>query len=209
MSIKRKYIESHWGVFVLKGLVSLGAGFYMMFTHRPDVNFLIQFVGWMMMVLGIIEVMNVVYRKRRAYNWGFPLALGVVEMGMSVALLYTVVPNATLAELLPIRITMLACYVLVVSILTIIIGFKSFSNLTDRFMWIVNGTLGCILAFVIFNAGNIGNIAHIMLFGTYLLINGLTDLFFGIHSKDELKEIHSERALKRNERKAAKKGAKK
>ena len=209
MSIKRKYIESHWGVFVLKGLVSLGAGFYMMFTHRQDVNFLIQVVGWTMMVLGIIEVMNVVYRKRRAYNWGFPLALGVVEMGMSVALLYTVVPNATLAELLPIRITMLACYVLVVSILTIIIGFKSFSNLTDRFMWIVNGTLGCILAFVIFNAGNIGDIAHIMLFGTYLLINGLTDLFFGIHSKDELKEIHSERALKRNERKAAKKGAKK
>ncbi len=209
MSIKRKYIESHWGVFVLKGLVSLGAGFYMMFTHRQDVNFLIQVVGWTMMVLGIIEVMNVVYRKRRAYNWGFPLALGVVEMGMSVALLYTVVPNATLAELLPIRITMLACYVLVVSILTILIGFKSFSNLTDRFMWIVNGTLGCILAFVIFNAGNIDNIAHIMLFGTYLLINGLTDLFFGIHSKDELKEIHSERALKRNERKAAKKGAKK
>ena len=83
-------------------------------------------------------------------------------------------------------------------------GFKSFDNLTDRFMWIVNGTLGCILAFVIFNAGTIGDIAHIMLFGTYLLVNGLTDLFFGIHSKDELKEIHSERALKRSERKTAK-----
>ena len=204
MSTKRKYIESHWGVFVLKGIVSLGVGFYMMFTHRQDVNYLIQVVGWTMLALGIIEIMNVVYRKRRAYNCGFPLALGIVEMGMAVALLYTVNPDASLAELLPLRITMLACYVLASSLITVAMGFKSFDNLTDRFMWIANGTLGCILAFVIFNAGTIGDIAHIMLFGTYLLVNGLTDLFFGIHSKDELKEIHSERALKRSERKTAK-----
>ena len=195
MSTKRKYIESHWGVFVLKGIVSLGVGFYMMFTHRQDVNYLIQVVGWTMLALGIIEIMNVVYRKRRAYNCGFPLALGIVEMGMAVALLYTVNPDASLAELLPLRITMLACYVLASSLITVAMGFKSFDN---------HGTLGCILAFVIFNAGTIGDIAHIMLFGTYLLVNGLTDLFFGIHSKDELKEIHSERALKRSERKTAK-----
>ena len=208
MSTKRKYIESHWGVFVLKGIVSLGAGFYMMFTHRQDVNFLIQIVGWTMLILGIIEIMNVVYRKRRQYNWGFPLALGIVEMAMSVALLYTVKKDVDLSELLPIRLTMLACYVLATSVITIVMGFKSFDNLTDRFMWVVNGMLGCVLGFVIFNAGNIGDVAHIMLFGTYLLVNGLTDLFFGIHSKDELKELHAERAIKRSKRKATKKGTK-
>lgn len=197
MSTKRKYIESHWGVFVLKGIVSLFAGFYMMFTHRQDVNFLIQVVGWTMLALAIIEVINVAHRSSRQRNWGFPLGLGVVEMAISVALLYTVNPNATLAELLPLRLSMLAAYVLAASIITVVMGFQSFDNLTDRFMWVVNGMLGCVLGFVIFNAGNISDVAHIMLFGTYLLINGLTDLFFGIHSKDEMKELHAERSARR------------
>lgn len=197
MSTKRKYIESHWGVFVLKGIVSLFAGFYMMFTHRQDVNFLIQVVGWTMLALAIIEVINVAHRSSRQRNWGFPLGLGVVEMAISVALLYTVNPNATLAELLPLRLSMLAAYVLAASIITVVMGFRSFDNLTDRFMWVVNGMLGCVLGFVIFNAGNISDVAHIMLFGTYLLINGLTDLFFGIHSKDEMKELHAERSARR------------
>ncbi|MCR4753817.1 MAG: DUF308 domain-containing protein [Candidatus Saccharibacteria bacterium] len=197
MSTKRKYIESHWGVFALKGIVSLFAGFYMMFTHRQDVNFLIQVVGWTMLALAIIEVVNVAHRSSRQRNWGFPLGLGVVEMAISVALLYTVNPNATLAELLPLRLSMLAAYVLAASIITVVMGFRSFDNLTDRFMWVVNGMLGCVLGFVIFNAGNISDVAHIMLFGTYLLINGLTDLFFGIHSKDEMKELHAERSARR------------
>ena len=197
MSTKRKYIESHWGVFVLKGIVSLFAGFYMMFTHRQDVNFLIQVVGWTMLALAIIEVVNVAHRSSRQRNWGFPLGLGAVEMAISVALLYTVNPNATLAELLPLRLSMLAAYVLAASIITVVMGFRSFDNLTDRFMWVVNGMLGCVLGFVIFNAGNISDVAHIMLFGTYLLINGLTDLFFGIHSKDEMKELHAERSARR------------
>lgn len=210
MSTKRKYIESHWGVFVLKGIVSLFAGFYMMFTHRQDVNFLIQVVGWTMLALAIIEVVNVAHRSSRQRNWGFPLGLGAVEMAISVALLYTVNPNATLAELLPLRLSMLAAYVLVASIITVVMGFRSFDNLTDRFMWVVNGMLGCVLGFVIFNAGNISDVAHIMLFGTYLLINGLTDLFFGIHSKDEMKELHAERSARRKKALGASgKGAKK
>ena len=208
MSTKRKYIESHWGIFVLKGLISIAAGFYMMFTHRQDVDYLIQVTGWTMLALAVIEVANVVYRKRRSHNLAFPLALGIVEMIMSVALLYTINPNASSTELLPIRIAMLACYVLAASVITIAMGFKGFDNLTDRFMWIVNGTIGCILAFVIFNADIIGDLGHILLFGTYLLVNGLTDLFFGIHAKDELQELKEERAAKRLAHKTAKKGRK-
>ena len=205
MSTKRKYIESHWGVFALKGIVSLFAGFYMMFTHRQDVNFLIQVVGWTMLALAIIEVINVAHRSSRQRNWGFPLGLGVVEMAISVALLYTVNPNATLAELLPLRLSMLAAYVLVASIITVIMGFRSFDNLTDRFMWVVNGMIGAILGFVLFASGNLSDIAHVGLFGTYLLVNGLTDLFYGIHAKDVIAELREERALKRAQKKGAKK----
>ncbi len=205
MSVKRKYIDSHWGVFFLKGVVSLGAGFYMMFTKHQNVDFLIQVIGWTMLVLAAIEVINVVYRTRRQYNWGFPLALGIVEMAMSVALLFTVNRDADLSQLLPVRLGMLAAYVLAASIITIIMGFSSFDNLTDRFMWVVNGMIGTILGFVLFASGNLSDIAHVGLFGTYLLVTGLTDLFYGIHAKDEIAELREERALKRAQKKGAKK----
>ena len=206
MSTKRKYIDSHWGIFVVKGIISLIAGLYMMFTPRQDADFLIQVVGWIMLGLAIIEVANVVYRKRRQHNWGFPLLLGAIEMAMSVALLYTINPNMTLSELLPIRISLLAAYVLFASIVTIVMGFASFDNLTDRFMWVVNGMIGCVLGFVIFAGGSLGDVAHIMLFGTYLMVNGLTDLFFGVHSRDEIGELRAERAARRKAQ--SKKGGK-
>lgn len=205
MSTKRKYIESHWGVFFLKGVVSLFAGFYMMFTKHQDANFLIQIVGWTMLVLAVIEILNIVYRSRRQYNWGFPFALGAVEMAMSVALLFTVKQGASLSDLLPIRLGMLAAYVLAASIITIVMGFSSFNNLTDRFMWVVNGMIGCVLGFVLFASGNLSDVAHIMLFGTYLLVNGLTDLFYGVHAKDKFVELREERAFKRGSKKGAKK----
>jgi len=205
VSTKRKYIESHWGVFFLKGIVSLLAGFYMMFTTRQNVDFLIQVIGWTMFALAVVEILNVTHRGRRQNNLGFSLTLSIIEIAISVALLFTVGPNTDPSGLLAVRLSLLAIYVLSTSVITIIMGFKSFNNLTDRFMWVVNGMLGCVLGFVLYPSGDISDIAHVMVFGTYLLVNGLTDLFYGIHSKDSLAELHAERAHKR----ASKKGDKK
>ena len=208
MSTKRKFIESHWLIFAVKGVLSIVAGLCLMFSPSQDATYLIQIVGWTMLCLAIIEIANVVYRTRRQHNFGFPLFLGFLEGAIAVALLYTVKDGVSLATLLPIRISILAGYVLFASIVTVIMGFCSFDNMTDRFMWVVNGMLGCVLSFVIFAGGSLGDVAHIMLFGTYLMINGLTDLFYGIHSKDELQELHTERASRSLlAKKSAKKGS--
>ncbi len=207
MSTKRKFIESHWLFFAAKGVISILAGLYLMLTPIQDATYLIQVVGWTMLGLAVIEIANVIHRGRRQHNIGFPLFLGLLEGAISVALLYTVNGNADLATLLPIRISILAGYVLFASVVTVIMGFSSFENMTDRFMWVINGMLGCVIGFVIFAGASLGDVAHIMLFGTYLMINGLTDLFYGIHSKDELQELHAERAAKRAKR--VKKGSRK
>ena len=209
MSTKRKFIESHWLFFAIKGVISLIAGLCLMFSPSQNANHLIQIVGWTMLGLAIIEIGNVVHRTRRQHNVGFPLFLGFLEGAIAVALLYTVKDGVDLATLLPIRISILAGYVLFASVVTVIMGFCSFDNMTDRFMWVINGMLGCVLSFVIFAGGTLGDVAHIMLFGTYLMVNGLTDLFYGIHSKDELQELHAERATKRVASKSTKKGNRK
>lgn len=184
----KKFIESHWLTFALKGAISIVAGLCLMFAPTGDnsISLLTQIAGWTMFGLAFIEVANVIYRQSRSHNWGFPLALGIIELSIAIGLLWTFNPGMPTKELIGVRIGMLTGYVLFASVVTIIMGFMSFSNMTDRFMWIVNGMLGAIVSFVMFGGTELGHGAHIQLFGSYLMINGITDLFFGIHSKDQI-----------------------
>lgn len=199
----KKFIESHWLTFALKGAISIVAGLCLMFAPTGDnsISLLTQIAGWTMFGLAFIEVANVVYRQSRSHNWGFPLALGIIELSIAIALLWTFNPGMPTEDLVWVRIILLAGYVLFASVVTIAMGFMSFSNMTDRFMWIVNGMLGAIVSFVMFGGTELGTGAHIQLFGTYLMINGITDLFFGVHSKDE---ILTAKAARKAARKAKK-----
>ena len=206
MSTKRKFIESHWLTFAIKGVISLIAGICVLLSFKGDVNYLTRIVGWTMVGLSVIELSNCVHRKRRSQNIGFALFLGVLELFMAIALLVANIPGIAETDLVWLRIIILSGYTLFASVVTIIMGLKGFDNMTDRYMWVVNGMLGCVLALVMFADNGLSVMTHVKLFGTYLMINGLTDLFFGIHSKDELAELHAEKAAKRS---SAKKGAKK
>ena len=207
---KTKFVESHWLTFAMKGAISVVAGLCLMFAPKNDLSMMTQIVGWTMFGLAFIEIANVLYRTRRSHNWGFPLLLGAIELFIAVALLYTIDPNAKTAdELTWLRITYLSAYVVFASIVTIAMGFASFDNITDRFMWVVNGMIGCILAFMMFGGTTLGAEAHIAIFGSYLMVNGLTDLFFGVHSKEELLSSYNRKPVAKKETvKTAKKGKK-
>lgn len=201
----KKFIESHWLTFAMKGAISIVAGMCLMFANGWNTEILIHIVGWTMIGLGLIELINMVHRSHKQANWGFPLFLGLLEIVIAVILLVSSIPGLGIEYQIPFRIATLSAYVLFASVVTIFIGFASFTNLTDRFMWIVNGMLGSVLAFVLFAGSGLSVTMHIELFGVYLLINGLTDLFFGVHSHDEKLQDKADRAAKRL---AAKKGKK-
>jgi hypothetical protein len=50
-----------------------------------------------------------------------------------------------------------------------------------------------VLGFAMFADNGISKVTHIKIFGIYLLAKGLTELYFGIHSKDEMAALHSVR----------------
>ena len=193
---KRKFIESHWLTFAAKGGVSIIAGLCMMLTIKSNIGYLTNVIGWAMIGLGCVEIINAIHRIRRKQNLGFPLLLGIVEIAIAICVLFTVNPNLSADELIWLRIILLSAYVLFASILTILIGFRDFKDDTDRWIWVINGMIGCVLAFVMFADNGLSTTTHIKLFGTYLLVNGLSDLFFGIHSKNEMEELHKERATR-------------
>lgn len=182
---KQKYIESHWLIFAIKGLIALVPGFFMMLSASSDIAFLTECIGWVMFALGVIEIFNIVYRHRRQYNWGFCLLVAVAECLVAFSLLFSVYPSLDANALIWLRIAILAGFTLLSSIMFIAIGLTSFKNLTDRYMWVVQGVIGAILAFVIFADNGLSPLTHVKLFGTFLMIHGLTDFLFGIHSRDE------------------------
>ena len=56
MSIKRKYVDSHWLIFALEGAIALLFGWFALFTNLSDTNALVSIVGSMLLGLGIIEL---------------------------------------------------------------------------------------------------------------------------------------------------------
>ena len=194
---KKKFIESHWLTFALKGAISVVAGLCLMFTSSNDIQRLSQILGWSMFGIACVEIANVIYRKICSHNWSFPFFLGAIELAIAITLLCLSDPSYNIDNSVEIRIAILFGYVLFASVLTIVMGFLHFRNMTNRFMWVVNGMIGCVLAFMILGGTNLGVAAHIDLFGTYLLVNGITDLYYAIHSKDECDELAASSAKRK------------
>ncbi|MBQ7040697.1 DUF308 domain-containing protein [Candidatus Saccharibacteria bacterium] len=198
----KKYIESHWLVFALQGIVGLLFGWFVMFTNIQEVSTLVVISGSTLLALGVIDVANLIYRKRRQQNWGLALMLMFLNLAVGLALLFTKDLNVAWA------LGLLAGYTIFCGVFEILQGFKSLSDPTDRFMWIVCGICACILGFVVLNSGHFENpTTFIKFFGTYMMIYGITTLIYAVHNKNELAEQKEERRLAREKRKAEKAAA--
>ena len=213
---KNKYIESHWLVFGLKGALASIAGLCLILSFS-EVDYVTRLLGYSMIGLGIIELLNVFHRKRKQRAWGIPLAVSIIELFVAATLLFAAVPNFIMhlfpgaeyeqiqGNVLAFRLVVLAVYTLYASVSSIIIAFRSFSNKTDRFIWLMEGMFGAIMAFAMMGENGVDANTHLRVFGVYLLVKGLTDLIFGVHSKEELELLAAERENKKATKKAGKK----
>lgn len=185
------YVESHWLVFILKGIIALLAGAFLLFTPSDDVPWLVTFIGFVLIGLAVVEVGNMFYRRIRQRDWGIPLAVGIFEAAVGITMILIA------RESHVVHIALLAGYALVRGVTNIVVGFVSFDNATSRFFWVASGMAGSIIAFVIFADQGISETTFIGVFGTFLMVMGLTDIFFGIHSRDELKALKSGKKSKK------------
>lgn len=213
---KRKYIESHWLVFGIKGALASIAGLCLILSFA-EVDAVTRLVGFFMLGLGVMELLNVFHRKRKQHGWGIPLAVSIVELFVAATLLFAAVPQFILnlfpganyediqGRVLAFRIVVLAAYTLYASVSSIFIAFTSFTNKTDRFIWLMEGMFGTIMAFAMMGENGVDANTHLRIFGVYLLVKGLTDLIFGVHSKEQLDEVAADKAAKKLAKKASKK----
>lgn len=197
--VRRRYIESHWLIFALLGVVTFIAGLYLMFSPSSDVGHYVSVIGYVLMSLAIVQVINVIYRKQRQHSWGISLGIGLLEFAVGLTLVLT----ASMAY--EFHIALIAGYVLVRSISSIVSGFSSFTNMTDKFMWVVYGMVGSVLGFILLADPGVSETTFVRVFATFMLVAGLTNLMYGIHAKDELTEAKAARSKKISKGRKAKK----
>lgn len=188
MTTKKKYIDSHWLVFVLQGVIALLFGWYIMFTDQTEIKTLTTIVGITMLCMGVVELCNMIHRTSQKETWGLSLTIAVIEILVALALLGTLGLNPAW------QLGILAVYTLCRGIFEILIGLKAIDDTTDKFIWIVCGVCGAILGFVIFNSGHFAVNTFLQFFGAYMMIFGLSNLIYGVHNKDQQQTYHRERS---------------
>ncbi len=175
--INRNFIDSHWLVFAVQGVLAIIFGWLMLFNPSSNVNNMVTLVAVFLLVMGIVELFNALHREHKKNNWGVTLIIAIVDLVVSLALLFSLKENAAW------HLTLVAVYTLVRGIIELLIGLKVPDDSTDRFIWSVCGICGAIMGIVIFNSGHLAEADFVRFFGAYMLILGTSSLIYGVHNR--------------------------
>lgn len=195
--INRKYIDSHWLIFALKGIIAILIGGYTLFSPYRNLASVVTTVGIFLLSFSIIEFVNALYRAREKSGWAVSVSLAVVDAVIALALLFTADQDAAW------HLYTIAAYTFFRGFAEIISGFRATVDPTDRFTWVFGGIIGAVMGIVILNS----NEFFIRFFGVYLLILGTCSLFYGVHNRAQ--KLEDRVARQEAATKAAKTRAKK
>ncbi len=176
--INRKYIDSHWLLFVIKGLLAIGFGGFALFDMRRDFSSLVMLVGLFLLSLSILEFVNALYRARQKTGWAVSVTLAIIDAIVALALLFTLNQDPAW------HLYIIASYTFLRGFAEIVSGFRATVDPTDRFTWVFSGICGAIMGIVILNSESF----FTRFFGVYLLILGICSLFYGIHNRAQKQE---------------------
>ena len=203
--IKRKYIDSHWLVFIFQGIIALVFGCVTLFTSDSSSTALIPIIGIFLLGLAVVEFANSIYRSYNKEGWAVSTGVAMFDGLFGLLLLFVVNEGMTW------HLVLLAAYTLLRGIFEVVIGFRTTVDPTDRFIWCLCGVCGLLFGIVIFNSGHLANVDFVRFFGAYMMILGVSSLIYSIHNREQQREdrlARSEAAKERQKLKTATREAK-
>lgn len=180
--IKRKYIDSHWLVFIFQGAIALLFGCLTLFTSDSTSSGLVPVIGIFLLALAIVEFANSIYRSYNRQGWVVSTAVAVFDALFGVLLLFMVNEGMTW------HLVLIAAYTLLRGIFELVIGFRTTVDPTDRFIWCLCGLCGLVFGIVIFNSGHLARVDFVRFFGAYMLIIGVSSLIYSVHNREQQRE---------------------
>lgn len=204
--IKRKYIDSHWLVFIIQGIIALGFGCVALFTASQSSLSLIPVIGIELLLLAVVEFANSLYRSRNQHGWLAATAVALFDTIFGV--LFLVLANKEMVW----HLALVSAYTIFRGIFELLLAFRTTVDPTDRFIWSLCGFCGLVFGIVILNSGHLTNIDFIRFFGAYMLILGVSSLIYGAHNRSQYIEdrearidaAKSSKSSSRNRKKSSK-----
>ena len=199
--INRKFIDKHWAVFILRGLLAGVFGLFTLFGGIKDINLVIPIISIFLLLVGIVDSVSALYNTTKKKGWVNSVIDAAVDVIAAVVLLFFARGNLVFSLIV------ISVYTLVSGLIDIFHGFLSTVDPTDRFIRVLVGICGCVIGLVILNAGGFEIMTFIRFFGAYMLIVGITSLIYGVHNRNQ--EIEDKIARKEARKNTAKKSHKK
>lgn len=175
--INRRFIDKHWLVFIIRGALAGIFGFLALFGGLSNLESVIAIISVFLLAMGIVDSVSALYNSTRKHGWVNSVIDALIDVVAALLLLFFA------REDLVVSLIIIASYTFISGIIDILHGFLSTVDPTDRFIRVLAGMLGCVMGFVILNAGNFEVMTFIRFFGAYMLIVGVTSLIYGAHNR--------------------------
>lgn len=197
--INRRFIDKHWVVFLIRGGLAMVFGLLVLFGGLADLESVIAIISVFLLVMGIIDATGALYNSTKKHGWINSVIDALIDVIAALALLFFA-KGSLVGSLI-----VISTYTFISGIIDIFHGFLSTVDPTDRFIRVLAGIVGCVMGFVILNAGSFEVMTFIRFFGVYLLVVGITSMIYGVHNraqKIEDKVARSESAKKKTSKKS-------
>lgn len=203
--INRRFIDRHWLVFIFRGALALIFGWFALFKgDMSNLPLIFSFVSIYLLAIGIIDSAGALYNSNKKHGWANSIIDAGIDIVAALVLLF-LSNNEIVFQLITISV-----YTCISGLIDIFHGFISTTDPTDRFIRILAGVCGCVMSFVILNAGPFELPTFIRFFGVYAIIVGVTSMIYGVHNKAQKTEdtvARKETAKVTAKARTAKKGA--
>ena len=197
--INRRFIDKHWTVFIIRGLLAILFGFIALFGMLGSLELMITVVGVFLLAMGIVDAVSALNASLKKHGWFTSVLDAVIDV--AVAMILLTFANGDIVMCL----IVIAAYTFLSGIIDIFHGFLSTVDPTDRFIHVIAGVLGCVMGFVILNAGEFDIMTFIRFFGAYMLVVGVSSMIYGVHNRSQ--NIEDKIARKEDHRKVTAKRA--
>ena len=197
--LKRKYIDKHWFMFIIRGILAAGFGCFALFGGMADLESMIAIISVFLLFMGIVDAAGALYASTKKHGWVNSIIDSAIDVIAAVTLLFCANGDLTISLII------ISVYTIISGVVDLFHGFLSTVDPTDRFIMILAGIIGIVTGFVILNSGSFEMMTFIRFFGVYLLIVGVTSMVYGVHNRAQEMEDKAARreAIKAKSKKTA------
>lgn len=174
--INRRYIDKHWFVFIIRGLLAGIFGFLMLFGRLNSIEGVIAMISVLLLFMGIVDATSALYNSTKKRGWANSIIDAGIDVVTAVLLLFFARNDLVFS------LVIISVYTALSGVIDLFHGFLSTVDPTDKFIRILTGVCGCVMGAVILNAGSFEVMTFIRFFGSYMLVVGVTSLIYGVHN---------------------------